>query len=156
MPAADPKAKIPKTITPAFENCPLCTSTPFPAPPVDALAVAFPLELALLLKLAVPLAMLDVDVCPAELLLLSVSFFPSRSLQTTTPTLLLKHSPTRFNAFSSPPSIWHTAVHGSGIPNTPISPPVQHSYRSQKAWSVTAASLLMTQPGLAAVGRSTG
>jgi hypothetical protein len=161
---------IPKMVSPAFEN-PQCETPTTLAAPVEApaeglplaLALASPLVLAGALSLIVPVDV-DCEVVPLLLLLLLllapsgfVKFLLISSkggLQMTISTLLLKHSP---NSKKLCPSVvGHHAVQGKGLPIALESLLEQHAYMSQKAWSLTSASLLMTHPPSRPAGRSRG
>lgn len=131
MPAKVPRASTPNTINPALEVV-ACTAL---AAPVDWLAAAEPLALALRLAdpLAVPLALVD---CADEALLRLAVWVPFpisalAGLHTTYCTLLLKHSPSSWKVW---PSLGvHCAEHRKGLPKAFMSPPLQHAYKSQKA-----------------------
>ena len=170
MPAAEPKATIPKITSAAFEDEP-CTPPTALAAPADtallplALALILPVALVLALALSLPLALadplaeLDGNRLDPTLLLaapLSVAFPISSNggLQITTSTLLLKHSPRSWKLW--PPFAKHMAVHGNGLPIALKSLLSQHAYMSQKAWSLYSASLLMTQPPERPTGRLRG
>jgi hypothetical protein len=92
---------------------------------------------------------------PVELatpLLDALATSPSPSLHTTTSTLFAKHSPTSFAVWPCP--TLHTPVHASPIAVRFV--PLQHAYRSQNAWSLTARALEMAHAAPRSVGRWSG
>jgi hypothetical protein len=151
IPAADPTATSPKIMNAALEDVAGTPWTVFAAP-VDSGRVVSSVPDAPPLTVPVAVSVAVVDSCAVvletELLPLaepdSEPISLEAGLQTTVSTLLLKHSPSSWNDCPSLAS--HTAVHGNGMPIALNSPPEQHAYMSQKAWSFTSAALLMAHP----------
>ncbi|KNG44008.1 polyketide synthase [Stemphylium lycopersici] len=140
MPAAEPKATSPNTTNPALVD-PTCTPPTVLAAPVKAEPVGSAPALPLALSVCV-----CVCVCVSPLLLASGScpLSSSGGLHTTTSTRSLRQRPSSKKLCA--PSAQHTAVHGRGEPIALILPLSQQAYRSQKAWSLMPASLLIVQP----------